>query len=138
MRYAAGFAAFALAVLTLAAPAARAADSKITVVAAENFYGDIARQIGGDRVDVVSIMNNPDQDPHLFETTAGIVRQIADAQVAIFNGADYDPWMEKLLAAAPRAGPAGDQRRRADAAQGRRQSASVVRPRRSCRRSRGR
>ena len=50
MRYAAGFAAFALAVLTLAASAARAADSKITVVAAENFYGDIARQIGGDRV----------------------------------------------------------------------------------------
>ena len=104
MRYAAGFAAFTLAALTLAAPAARAADSKITVIAAENFYGDIARQIGGDRVSVVSIMNSPDQDPHMFETTAGIVRQIAHAQVAIFNGADYDAWMEKLLAAAPRAG----------------------------------
>jgi zinc/manganese transport system substrate-binding protein len=104
MRYAAGFAAFALAVLTLAASAARAADSKITVVAAENFYGDIARQIGGDRVSVVSIMNSPDQDPHLFETTPGIVRQIAAAQVVVFNGANYDPWMEKLLAAAPRAG----------------------------------
>ena len=71
------------------------------MVAAENFYGDIARQIGGDRVAVVSIMNNPDQDPHLFETTPGIVRQIAGAQIVIFNGADYDPWMEKLLAAAP-------------------------------------
>jgi zinc/manganese transport system substrate-binding protein len=86
------------------APAARAADSKISVVAAENFYGDIARQIGGDRVSVVSILNSPDQDPHLFETTPGIVKQIAAAQVAIVNGADYDPWMEKLLSAAPRPG----------------------------------
>jgi zinc/manganese transport system substrate-binding protein len=90
------------AALTLAAPAR--ADDKIAVVAAENFYGDVARQIGGDRVTVVSIMNNPDQDPHLFETTPGIVRLIATAQIAIVNGADYDPWMEKLLAAAPRPG----------------------------------
>jgi zinc/manganese transport system substrate-binding protein len=85
---------------------ARAADGRISVVAAENFYGDIARQIGGDRVNVVSIMNNPDQDPHLFETTPGVVRQIADAKIVIVNGADYDPWMEKLLAAAPRPGRA--------------------------------
>src|SRR5450830_854685 len=85
-------------------PGARAAEGKIAVVAAENFYGDIARQIGGDRVTIVSIMNNPDQDPHLFETTPGIVRQIAGAQIAIVNGANYDPWMEKLLAAAPRPG----------------------------------
>ena len=98
--------ALALAVLLTLAPAAgaRAAEGKIAVVAAENFYGDIARQIGGDRVAVVSIMNNPDQDPHLFETTPGIVRQIADAQIAVLNGANYDPWMEKLLSAAPRAG----------------------------------
>jgi len=84
--------------------AARAGEVKVAVVAAENFYGDIARQIGGDRVDVISIMNNPDQDPHLFETTPGVVRQIAGARVVILNGADYDPWMQKLLAAAPRPG----------------------------------
>ena len=103
MKTAAGLA-LALLLAAASAPGARAADGKIAVVAAENFYGDIARQIGGDRVAVVSIMNNPDQDPHLFETTPGIVRQIADAQIAIVNGADYDPWMEKLLAAAPRPG----------------------------------
>ena len=80
----------------------RAAESQIAVVAAENFYGDIARRIGGDRVSVVSIMNNPDQDPHLFETTPGIVRQIAAAQIVILNGANYDSWMDKLLTAAPR------------------------------------
>lgn len=83
---------------------ARAADSKIAVIAAENFYGDIARQVGGERVAVVSIMSNPDQDPHLFETTPGIVRQLANAQIVILNGANYDPWMDKLLSAAPRSG----------------------------------
>jgi zinc/manganese transport system substrate-binding protein len=80
---------------------ALAAD-RIAVVAAENFYGDIARQIGGERVTVISIMNNPDQDPHLFETTPAIVRQLAGAQVVILNGANYDPWMDKLLGAVPR------------------------------------
>jgi zinc/manganese transport system substrate-binding protein len=83
---------------------ALAAEEQIAVVATENFYGDIARQIGGDRVAVVSIMSNPDQDPHLFETTPATVRQIAKAQIVIVNGANYDPWMEKLLAATPRAG----------------------------------
>jgi zinc/manganese transport system substrate-binding protein len=95
------FAAF----LTLsAAPATRAADAPVAVVAAENFYGDVAKQIGGDRVAVVSIMSNPDQDPHLFETTPSTVRQIADAQIVVLNGADYDPWMKKLVSAAPHPG----------------------------------
>ena len=87
--------------LVPAAPV-RAAEGQVAVVAAENFYGDIARQIGGDRVSVVSVMNNPDQDPHLFETTPGIVRQIAAAQIVILNGANYDSWMDKLLAAGAR------------------------------------
>ncbi len=87
-----------------AAAPAHAAEGQIAVVAAESFYGDIARQIGGDRVAVVSVMNNPDQDPHLFETTPSIVRQLAAAQIVILNGANYDPWMDKLLAATPRTG----------------------------------
>jgi zinc/manganese transport system substrate-binding protein len=78
-------------------------DAKLGVVAAENFYADIVRQIGGDRVEVASILNNPNQDPHLFETTPTIVRQIAAAQIVIFNGAGYDSWMGKLLESAPRA-----------------------------------
>jgi zinc/manganese transport system substrate-binding protein len=85
-------------------PAPAQGTDKIAVVAAQNFYGDIARQIGGDRVSVISIMSNPDQDPHLFETTPGVVRQIADARIVIVNGADYDPWMDKLISAAPRPG----------------------------------
>lgn len=88
-------------VLAQAFPAG-AAEGPVVVVAAENFYGDIARQIGGDRIAAVSIISNPEQDPHLFEVTPGVVRQVAAAQIVILNGAGYDAWMEKLLAAAPR------------------------------------
>ncbi|HYC15911.1 MAG TPA: zinc ABC transporter substrate-binding protein [Pseudolabrys sp.] len=93
------------AILVLAigqAASAQAASGQIAVVAAENFYGDIARQIGGDQVAVASIMTNPDQDPHLFETTPAVVRQLARAKIVVLNGANYDPWMDKLLAATPR------------------------------------
>jgi zinc/manganese transport system substrate-binding protein len=92
----------ASAIIFATALTAAADDTAIGVVAAENFYGDVARQIGGDRVIVLSILNNPDQDPHLFETTPAVVRKIADAQIVIFNGANYDPWMQKLLDAAQR------------------------------------
>jgi zinc/manganese transport system substrate-binding protein len=81
-----------------------AAEDKLAVVAAENFYGDVARQIGGDRVSVTSILSNPDQDPHLFETSPSVVRQIAAAQIVIFNGADYDAWMQKLIEVTPKSG----------------------------------
>jgi zinc/manganese transport system substrate-binding protein len=77
---------------------AHAAEDKITLVAAENFYGDVARQIGGDRVSVTGILSNPDQDPHLFEISPAVVREIAAAQIVVYNGADYDPWMARLLA----------------------------------------
>lgn len=92
-----------LAALLVAAPlltgtTARAED-KLNIVAAENFYGDLARQIGGSHVAVTSILANPDDDPHLFETSPSTARTIADAKIIIYNGADYDPWMDKLLSA---------------------------------------
>ncbi|CAH2781004.1 MAG: Zinc ABC transporter, substrate-binding protein ZnuA [uncultured Paraburkholderia sp.] len=79
--------------------AALAADAKIPVVAAENFHGDVVQQLGGDRVDVTSILSNPDQDPHLFEASAKTARALQHASLVVYNGADYDPWMAKLLAA---------------------------------------
>ena len=69
------------------------------IVAAENFYGDLAAQIGGSHVQVTSILSNPDDDPHLFEASASTAEALANAQIVIYNGADYDPWMEKLLSA---------------------------------------
>jgi zinc/manganese transport system substrate-binding protein len=86
------------------APNARAADGPIKLVAAENFYGNVAHQIGGLQVEVVSVMSNPDQDPHLFETSPAVARQLTAAQIVIYNGADYDPWMPKLLTATAKPG----------------------------------
>jgi zinc/manganese transport system substrate-binding protein len=83
-------------------PTASAADSALKLVAAENFYGDVAHQIGGPQVKVFSVLSNPDQDPHLFETSPAVLRQLADAKIVIYNGADYDPWMPRLLKATPR------------------------------------
>jgi len=79
--------------------AAFATDAKIPVVAAENFYGDVVQQLGGERIDVTSILNNPDQDPHLFEASPKTARALQHASIVVYNGADYDPWMVKLLAA---------------------------------------
>ena len=76
-----------------------------TIVAAENFYGDVASQLAGPGVAVTSILSNPDQDPHLFEASASTARAIAGAAIVIRNGADYDPWMDKLLAAAASSHP---------------------------------
>jgi zinc/manganese transport system substrate-binding protein len=71
----------------------------VKVVAAENFYGDMASQIGGANVAVTSILASPDDDPHLFEASPATARALADAKIVIVNGVDYDPWMEKLLGA---------------------------------------
>lgn len=81
------------------AHAAFAADAAIPVVAAENFYGDVVKQIGGAHVAVTSIMSNPDQDPHLFEASPKTARALQHARIVVYNGADYDPWMAKLLGA---------------------------------------
>jgi zinc/manganese transport system substrate-binding protein len=75
------------------------ANAAIPVVAAENFYGDVVKQIGGSHVDVTSILSNPDQDPHLFEASPKTARALQNARVVVYNGADYDPWMTKLLSA---------------------------------------
>ncbi|MBO4252415.1 metal ABC transporter solute-binding protein, Zn/Mn family [Streptomyces griseorubiginosus] len=76
----------------------------IQVVAAENFWGSIASQLGGSHVKVTSIINNPDADPHDYEPTAADARTVAGAQYTIVNGIGYDAWADKLLAANPASG----------------------------------
>ncbi len=88
-----------LAALSLAALSAPAFADPVKVVAAENFYGDVAAQIGGANVAVTSILTNPDVDPHLFEASTETARSLVDAQVVIANGAGYDNWMDRLLSA---------------------------------------
>jgi zinc/manganese transport system substrate-binding protein len=77
------------------------AGSTLQVVAAENFWGSIASQLGGDRVHVTSVISSPATDPHDYEPTAADARTMAGAQMAIVNGIGYDPWAGKLIAANP-------------------------------------
>jgi zinc/manganese transport system substrate-binding protein len=93
----------ALAVLALAgcstaskATTGGGGSTTITVVAAENFWGSLAEQLGGAHVKLTSIINNPDADPHDYEPTAADGRAIAAAQLAIINGVGYDAWATKL------------------------------------------
>jgi len=72
----------------------------IRIVAAESVYGDICRQIGGDDVAVVSVLADPAVDPHAFEPSASTARHVAQARLVVFNGAGYDTWMTKIMAAA--------------------------------------
>lgn len=85
---------------TAAAPSASPASS-IKIVAAENFYGDVARQIGGDRISVMSIMSDPNVNPSEYESNAEYARAVADADLVIENGGGYDAWMDRLISASP-------------------------------------
>jgi zinc/manganese transport system substrate-binding protein len=67
------------------------------IVAAENFYGGVARQIAGSHATITSILTNPNQDPHDFTSNAATARAVADADIVIYSGISYDPWMDKLL-----------------------------------------
>ena len=80
------------------------ADGRVQVVAAENFWGSIAAQLGGERVSVRSIIINPNTDPHSYEPSAGDARTMAEAKLAIVNGIGYDNWAPRLLAASPVSG----------------------------------
>jgi zinc/manganese transport system substrate-binding protein len=87
-------------------PAAASSGSgrQIQVVAAENFWGSIASQLGGSHVKVTSIIDNPDADPHDYEPTAADARTVAGARMTIVNGIGYDTWADKLLSANPAPG----------------------------------
>ena len=73
----------------------------VTVVAAENFWGSLAAQLGGSHVKVTSIIDNPDADPHDYEPAAADARAMAGAGLVIVNGVGYDTWASKLVAANP-------------------------------------
>ena len=73
----------------------------IQVVAAENFWGSIAAQLGGAHVRVTSVIDNPDADPHDYEPTAADGRAIAAADLVLVNGVGYDTWASRLVAANP-------------------------------------
>jgi zinc/manganese transport system substrate-binding protein len=73
----------------------------ISVIAAENFWGSIATQLGGQKVNVQSVVTDPNADPHEYESSPNDARAFADANLVILNGAGYDDWGKKLLDANP-------------------------------------
>src|SRR5262249_18096797 len=77
---------------------------RLRVVAAENFWGSIASQMGGSRVDVRSIVVNQNTDPHSYQPSAQDARVMAGAGLAMVNGIGYDDWGASLLEAGPAAG----------------------------------
>lgn len=89
--------------IAIPAWATAASANPVRIVAAEDVYAAVARDLAGPDAVVVSILHNPDQDPHSFEASASIAHEVATAQIAEVNGADYDPWMDRLLAASPNA-----------------------------------
>src|SRR5581483_1404092 len=75
--------------------------AKIQIVAAENFWGSLVSQIGGNRVNVLSTVSDPNADPHEYESNATDARAVATANYVIVNGVGYDDWASKLLNANP-------------------------------------
>ena len=73
----------------------------INVVAAENFYGNIVTQLGGEKVNVTSILSDPNVDPHEYESSVEDAKALAAADLVIENSGGYDDWMDKLLSASP-------------------------------------
>jgi zinc/manganese transport system substrate-binding protein len=74
---------------------------RVSVVAAENFYGNIVSQIGGPHVSVTSILSDPNADPHLFEPGSRNGLAVSQAALVIQNGVGYDSFMQKLEDADP-------------------------------------
>lgn len=83
------------------APSSPAASSSgvIQVVAAENFWGSLVGQMGGTHVSVLSIVSDPNADPHEYESNTSDAIAVADAQLVIENGAGYDDWCSQLVSA---------------------------------------
>ena len=84
---------------TEATQAATYQTSKIPVVAAENFWGSLISQLGGSRTQVLSIVTDPNADPHEYESNSQDAQAVANAAFVVINGAGYDDWALKLIAA---------------------------------------
>jgi zinc/manganese transport system substrate-binding protein len=76
-------------------------DGRIGLVAGENFWGNIAAQIGGNRVAVKSLIGDSGADPHEYESTVDDAAAVANAKVVLANGLGYDDFLSKLVSASP-------------------------------------
>jgi zinc/manganese transport system substrate-binding protein len=72
----------------------------VDVVAAENFWGSLASQLGGVHINVTSVVSDPNADPHEYTSNPANARAITNAQLIIVNGAGYDQWALSLIGSA--------------------------------------
>jgi zinc/manganese transport system substrate-binding protein len=79
---------------------------KIVAVGAENQYADVISQVGGKYVQASAIMSNPNTDPHTFEASIAIAREVGNAQLVVQNGVGYDGFMNSIESASPNSGRA--------------------------------
>ncbi|HWD08064.1 MAG TPA: zinc ABC transporter substrate-binding protein [Actinomycetota bacterium] len=94
-------AALALVAAACSAPAQRGDPGVIQAVGAENEYASVISQIGGRYVQVSAVMSNPNTDPHSFEASPSIAREVSAAQLVVQNGLGYDSFMNTIENAAP-------------------------------------
>jgi zinc/manganese transport system substrate-binding protein len=78
-----------------------ASTATITAIGAENEYANVIQQIGGKYVQVSAIMSNPNTDPHTFEASPAVAREISAASLIVQNGVGYDTWANTIENAAP-------------------------------------
>jgi zinc/manganese transport system substrate-binding protein len=81
--------------------AAAASATKITAIGAENEYADVIAQVGGKYVQASSILSNPNTDPHTFEASPAIGREMSAAKLIVQNGVGYDDWAATIENADP-------------------------------------
>jgi len=89
-----------LSACSIGASAAGTDPGKIVAVGAENEYADVISQVGGQYVQVSAIMSNPNTDPHTFEASPAVAREINAAQLIVQNGVSYDTFMSTIESAA--------------------------------------
>lgn len=77
-----------------------AAFEGISIVASTNVWGDVARWVGGDSVQVTSIIDSFNQDPHSYEASARDQLAVNESELVLANGGGYDPFIDTLAAAA--------------------------------------
>lgn len=81
-------------------PAEQPADDRTQIVASTGVWGDIAATVGGDAVQVRTIIDEPGLDPHEYQTTPSDVLAVSNADLVVYNGGGYDQFMDSILASA--------------------------------------
>jgi zinc/manganese transport system substrate-binding protein len=77
---------------------------KIVAVGAQSQYADVIAQVGGQYVQASAVMSNPNTDPHSFEASIAVAREVGNARLIVQNGLGYDSFMDTIESATPSTG----------------------------------